>query len=265
MSRLSQIRSICNSRREVSLADSDSVQNPCPKSTSLNRRCQRVLQQDRHGAPARLRPRLSPSPRPATITTSPGQRPHRDWYHSATALAKPRRFALRPSGRRHWRGSSAACRSLTTTASTCARPVWPVRPRRPRTPAGDPANGQAGRQAPQVAGRLRRRGRSDRAPRRAATHRQRAAYRRAAAGGGGHGGRQPRTPRRSSRRRQRSWHRWACACRRPRPGSATSTRGSTSSASASRGSPRSTTLGGARSTPGRPRRPLRPSRPRSAR
>jgi hypothetical protein len=46
-------------------------------------------------APASL-----PSPRPATITTSPGQRPHRDWYHSATALAQPRRFALRFSGGR---------------------------------------------------------------------------------------------------------------------------------------------------------------------
>jgi RNA-directed DNA polymerase len=61
------------------------------------------------------------------------------------------------------------------------------------------------------------------------------------------------------------WLRWACACRRPRPGSATSTRGLTSSAFASSGSPRGATQVGARSTPGRPRRPLRPSRPRSAR
>ena len=41
--------------------------------------------------------------------------------------------------------------------------------------------------------------------------------------------------------------------------------GLTSSAFASSGSPRSTTLGSARSTPGRPRRPWRPLRPRSAR
>jgi hypothetical protein len=78
------------------------------------------------------------------------------------------------------------------------------------------------------------------------------------------GGRQPHGCRELARRSQRSWPRWACACRRPRRGSSTSTRALSSWGSVSSGIPGEARRD-ATSTPTRPRLPWRPSRRRCGR
>jgi RNA-directed DNA polymerase len=73
-----------------------------------------------------------------------------------------------------------------------------------------------------------------------------------------------RMPRACARRSQRSWPRRACACRRPRRGSSTSTRALSSWGSVSSGIPGEARRD-ATSTPTRPRPPWRPSRRRCGR
>jgi RNA-directed DNA polymerase len=73
-----------------------------------------------------------------------------------------------------------------------------------------------------------------------------------------------RMPRACAPRSQRSWPRWACACRRPRRGSSTSTRALSSWGSVSSGIPGEARRN-ATSTPTRPRLPWRPSRRRCGR
>src|SRR5918995_2742723 len=72
------------------------------------------------------------------------------------------------------------------------------------------------------------------------------------------------TPRHCETKWQRCFARWACACRRTRRRSPTSTRVSISWASASSGDARRDRTSGS-STPGRRRRRLPPSRPRCGR
>jgi hypothetical protein len=68
------------------------VQNPCPKSTSHNQRCHRILRPSPHGPPAGLRPRLHRR----SASTPAGRRPHGDRLFPGDHRDRQRRHPHRP-------------------------------------------------------------------------------------------------------------------------------------------------------------------------
>jgi hypothetical protein len=116
-----------------------SVQNPCPKSTSHNHRCQRVVRRSRHGTPARLCSRLHHRPAPP----APGRRPHCCRLLSGVHRDR-QRCPPRPPDPRAAPGPAAARRHPGRLETRPARPLPAAsgrhrhRPGRPRDRVPEP-------------------------------------------------------------------------------------------------------------------------------
>jgi hypothetical protein len=91
---LSQIRSLLRQPPSPAARAASGVQNPCPKSTSHNHRCRKVVRRSQHGASPRLRARLHTDKQPYPLgrcRTEPSSLTH-SISVAITAYALPRPF-----------------------------------------------------------------------------------------------------------------------------------------------------------------------------